>query len=322
MAVQDAVTKQYMSKAEIFADAFNYLIYAGRDIIKPEQLSEMDTTQIAIPYLPGEQGKLNATQKYRDVLKTLSVKTDQSCTYLVLGVENQSSVHYAMPIRNMLYDVLQYEKQVRELAAAHRRKHDAETNAEYLSGLTREDRIIPVITLVVNFGDMRWDGPLSFREMVTQQPEEVLTLLPEYRVCLIDPMAMQDEDFERLHSSLREVLLCIRAQKDKQQMRRLLQADDRFAHLDRDAALVIRAMTHTKFEIDEHAEVVNMCEAIQGMIDDGIMQGRVQGRAEGMNDEKRKIALRLLRMGLSAKQIEEATNLSEDEIAELQTKKQ
>lgn len=215
-----------------------------------------------------------------------------------------------------------YEKQVRELAAAHRRKHDAETNAEYLSGLTREDRIIPVITLVVNFGDMRWDGPLSFCEMVTQQPEEVLALLPEYRVCLIDPMAMQDEDFERLHSSLREVLLCIRAQKDKQQMRRLLQADDRFAHLDRDAALVIRAMTHTKFEIDEHAEVVNMCEAIQGMIDDGIMQGRVQGRAEGMNDEKRKIALRLLRMGLSAKQIEEATNLSEDEIAELQTKKQ
>ncbi|MFR1260627.1 MAG: hypothetical protein ACLSCX_08195 [Oscillospiraceae bacterium] len=125
MALQDTVTKQYMSKGEIFADAFNYLIYSGRQVIRPDQLSEMDTTQIAIPFAPQEQGKPETTQKYRDVLKTLSVKKDKTCTYLVLGIENQSRVHYAMPIRNMLYDVLQYEA-VRELAAKHRQNRDAE----------------------------------------------------------------------------------------------------------------------------------------------------------------------------------------------------
>ena len=72
MALQDTVTKQYMSKGEIFADAFNYLIYSGRQVIRPDQLSEMDTTQIAIPFAPQEQGKPETTQKYRDVLKTLS----------------------------------------------------------------------------------------------------------------------------------------------------------------------------------------------------------------------------------------------------------
>ena len=132
MALQDTVTKQYMSKGEIFADAFNYLIYSGRQVIRPDQLSEMDTTQIAIPFAPQEQGKPETTQKYRDVLKTLSVKKDKTCTYLVLGIENQSRVHYAMPIRNMLYDVLQYEKQVRELAAKHRQNRDAENADEYL----------------------------------------------------------------------------------------------------------------------------------------------------------------------------------------------
>mgnify|MGYP000041981691 FL=1 len=110
MALQDTVTKQYMSKGEIFADAFNYLIYSGRQVIRPDQLSEMDTTQIAIPFAPQEQGKPETTQKYRDVLKTLSVKKDKTCTYLVLGIENQSRVHYAMPIRNMLYDVLDNAK--------------------------------------------------------------------------------------------------------------------------------------------------------------------------------------------------------------------
>ena len=161
-------------------------------------------------------------QKYRDVLKTLSVKKDKTCTYLVLGIENQSRVHYAMPIRNMLYDVLQYEKQVRELAAKHRQNRDAENADEYLSGLTKDDRLIPVITLVINFGDKKWDGPLTFHEMLTEQPEEVLALLPDYKVFLIDPMAMESEDFDKLHSSLREVLHCIKVQRDKQEMRELL----------------------------------------------------------------------------------------------------
>lgn len=258
MALQDTVTKQYMSKGEIFADAFNYLIYSGRQVIRPDQLSEMDTTQIAIPFAPQEQGKPETTQKYRDVLKTLSVKKDKTCTYLVLGIENQSRVHYAMPIRNMLYDVLQYEKQVRELAAKHRQNRDAENADEYLSGLTKDDRLIPVITLVINFGDKKWDGPLTFHEMLTEQPEEVLALLPDYKVFLIDPMSMESEDFDKLHSSLREVLHCIKVQRDKQEMRELLQTDDRFARLDRDAAMVIRTMTNTKFKIDDHSEVVNM----------------------------------------------------------------
>ena len=37
----------------------------------------------------------------------------------------------------------------------------------------------------------------------------------------------------------------------KQEMRELLQTDDRFARLDRDAAMVIRTMTNTKFKIDD-----------------------------------------------------------------------
>ncbi|MFQ9807511.1 MAG: hypothetical protein ACLR07_14480 [Christensenellales bacterium] len=119
MALQDTVTKQYMSKGEIFADAFNYLIYSGRQVIRPDQLSEMDTTQIAIPFAPQEQGKPETTQKYRMSSRRFPSRKTRLCTYLVLGIENQSRVHYAMPIRNMLYDVLQYEKQVRELAAKH-----------------------------------------------------------------------------------------------------------------------------------------------------------------------------------------------------------
>ena len=56
MSIQDTATKQYVSEAEVFADAFNYLIYDGEQVIKPEQLTDMDTTQYVIPYHEDEKG--------------------------------------------------------------------------------------------------------------------------------------------------------------------------------------------------------------------------------------------------------------------------
>ena len=76
MSLQDTVTKQYVSDPKVFADAFNYLIYDGEQVIRPEQLTDLDATQFAIPYREEEEGKPESTQKYRDVLKTLAVKTD------------------------------------------------------------------------------------------------------------------------------------------------------------------------------------------------------------------------------------------------------
>ena len=91
----------------------------------------------------------------------------------------------------------------------------------------------------------------------------------------------------------------------KQEMRELLQTDDRFARLDRDAAMVIRTMTNTKFKIDDHSEVVNMCEAIQGLIDDGI------------RSEKKETALRMVELGFSTQQIAQVLKLSEDDVLKL-----
>ena len=330
MSLQDTVTKQYVSDPKVFADAFNYLIYSGRQVIRPEQLTDLDATQFAIPYREDEEGKPESTQKYRDVLKTLAVKTDEYCTYLVLGIENQSNVHYAMPVRNMLYDAMQYEKQVRQLAAAHRKKHDAATSDEYLSGMNREDKITPVITLVINFGSKKWDGPIRLHEMFSEQPEHILRLIPDYQVLLIDPMSMADTDLGRLNSSLREVLSYIKYQHDQEQMQRLLQEDNRFSELERNAALVIQATTKTELNIKPNAEVVDMCEAIQQMMNNsmqkgvqlgkqqGIQQGIQQGFQQGEHSMQLRIARQMLAAKLPLQQISEMTALSMSELQKLQ----
>ena len=290
-------------------------------MIKPEQLTDMDTTQYVIPYHEDEKGKPEAAQKYRDTLKTLAVKTDDRYTYLVLGIENQSHVHYAMPVRNMLYDAMQLEKQVRDLASQHRKEGKNGTSEEYLSGMKKEDRLSPVITLVINFGGKKWDAPLSLREMYGEQPEKVLPFIQDYRVFMIDPMEMSDNDLQKLNSSLREVLAYIKYQRDKAQMEKLLNEDSKFSCLETNAALVINAMTNAGIAIDPNKEVVNMCEAIRQMVDEGIMLGEKRGEERGeKRGEMQKtlaIARRMLEKNYPIEQVVDLTMLTKQEVEEL-----
>ena len=50
MGAIDTEAKAYLSSPDKVADAFNYWVYGGRDVIKAEALEPMDTTAIALPY--------------------------------------------------------------------------------------------------------------------------------------------------------------------------------------------------------------------------------------------------------------------------------
>ena len=196
--------------------------------------------------------------------------------------------------------------------------------------MSREDKITPVITLVINFGSKKWDGPIRLHEMFSEQPEHILRLIPDYQVLLIDPMSMADTDLGRLNSSLREVLSYIKYQHDQEQMQRLLQEDQRFSELERNAALVIQATTRTELNIKPNAEVVDMCEAIQQMMNNsmqkgvqlgkqqGIQQGIQQGFQQGEHSMQLRIARQMLAAKLPLQQISEMTALSMSELQKLQ----
>ncbi len=100
----DTITKAYVQDASIFADIFNYYVYQGRQVIEPEQLKERDSTKIALPY--GADGAVVPVQKFRDVQKLYAAMTDGKIEYVLYGVENQTEIHYAMPVKNYLYDAL------------------------------------------------------------------------------------------------------------------------------------------------------------------------------------------------------------------------
>lgn len=265
----------------IVADAFNYLIYGGEAVVDPKQLQELDTTEIALPFgSQDEEGKQpeEAVQKYRDVLKSAIIKQDDEAAYILLGIENQTDIHYAMPVRNIIYDALQYGKQVADIAAKHRASEGdskGHSRGEYLSGFYKEDKITPVITLVLHFGANEWDGPLSLHEMMAVKNKNLLNFVQDYQIHLIDPAKLSAEDLKRFSSSLREVIGYIKYSKDKKRLSEFLTDNPRML-IEANAARVIKAVTNTPLDIPEGAEVIDVCKAVEEMMNESEERGELR----------------------------------------------
>ena len=297
MGFTDTVTKAYIRENTVFADAFNYLLYDGKQIIKPENLHTKDITEIAIPFHPEDKissQKLSksAVQKYRDIFKSTVVMNDDEASYILLGIENQSEIHYAMPVRNAIYDALQYGQQVSDIAAHHRKHMDSSsvhTHGEYLSGFLKNDTIAPVITLVIYFGLTPWDGPRSLHEMMDVQNQHLLNFVPDYHIHLLEPHCISDADLQKFSTNLREVMGYIKYANDKQKLATFIHNNPRMI-IERNAAMVINATTHTSINISEKEETIDMCKAIEEMLADakaegenlGLTQGRLEGKFESL----------------------------------------
>ena len=282
IADKDKITKDYMQDNAIFADAFNFLIYDGRQVIKPDQLRQLDTTTVALPYIEGE--KPVPQQRHRDVLKQVIAMEDGRAAY-ILGVENQSDIHYAMPVRNMLYDAMDYTAQVEELAKAHRKSREKPgTRAEFLSGLYKNDKLLPIITLTICFSPDRWDAPLDLHGML-EADEELLRFTNNYYIHLISPADIPDEDFGKFHTELNQALKFIKYSKDKTRLAEVLDADAAYRSLSRKTADMVSIVTNSDLHYAEGKESVDMCEAIEGIKNDylaiGLAKGRIEGRTEG-----------------------------------------
>ena len=308
------VTKEYMRENAVFADAFNYLIYNGKKVIDPAKLKEIDPTEIALPFGDEEKAgedkkgkvqetewssvkngsvrkktagragkKTDAVQKYRDILKSAVIKQDEKMSYVLLGIENQTDVHYAMPVRNAIYDALQYGRQVADIAAEHRRnKNDfsGKNNGEYLSGFLKEDHIRPVITLVIHFGAEEWDGPLSLHEMMSTRDMELLSFVENYRIHLIDPAKLTEEQLDHFSTSLKEVMGYIKYSKNKEQLLKFLHTDTHRS-IEMNAVRVIKTITNTPIEVSEEEEEIEMCKAIEDLIAESEARGRAEGETRG-----------------------------------------
>lgn len=163
MGKEDVYASDYLENAEVFADLVNGVLYHGEQVVKPEELNEQDGELRSVL---GETVKKTIRDK---------VRLWKGTALVVLSVENQTRVDYRMVTRAMLSESMAYDKQWKNLKEKWRRelrnqpgtKREGLTSDEFISGMRKEDKFTPVITIVVYYGKEKpWDGAKTLHELL------------------------------------------------------------------------------------------------------------------------------------------------------------
>lgn len=175
----DTISKDFWRDNEHFADLFNAVLFGGEQVVKPDNLEEMDTDVSGV--IMADDYKLSLG-RFRDVVK----KNFDGVELVVLGLEIQEYIHYGMPLRTMIYDSLGYLKEFEGVRKWNKDNGVKAVDAdEFLSGIKKDDRFHPIINIILYYGEKEWDGPVSLKDMMVDMPERFANLFADYEINLV-----------------------------------------------------------------------------------------------------------------------------------------
>lgn len=243
MGKKDLAEKKLEEYNDVFADIFNTLLFE-KNVIDPEQLKASGTAAL----YKTDDGNLK--EQFRDTLKEY-----QNCKQYAVafyGVENQSAYDATMPVRVMGYDYGSYKQQI----------------------LEGKWPICPVITIVLNFSNVRWTKNKSLYEMMGLSEEEAF-YVQKYQITVFDIAYLEDDVIEKFQSDFKPVA---RFFKDKRLKKRVFTEDrTEIKHADAVAELLSAFTGDEKYrhaipyihKKQEKGEGITMCWVIESYINDG-----------------------------------------------------
>lgn len=278
---KNIVWNDYISDNERFADFINGVVFNGEQVVHPEALTALDTK------LWRKERKKNSYHEFiRDIAKVWEY---QGKKYL-FGLEPEESQHFALPVKYMNYESLEYDRQYKEIVKQHRDRRDLPAE-EYISGFAGTDRLMPVVTIGIYLGEMPWHGSAKMGDMtgMKEMPMEIRKRMAvfwnDFRVNLLDIHRLESVDVFR--TDLREVFGFLKRQGNKADLIRYVEENEAFRYLSEDAFDVLSSYgENIKLELGKEAyrtkEGLDMCTALRELEEDARREGRQEGRQEGL----------------------------------------
>lgn len=214
--------------------------------------------------------------------------------FVILGIENQRKIHYGMPLRVMIYDALSYLKECQIIAGKHKEAGDKATAEEFLSGLHKEDRLHPIITVVIYYDEKPWDGAQSLKDMSGDMPLEVSRVFSDYRMNLLQVREssqyhFDNEDVQTIFEITRYLY-----QREFDKVKKFYGEKV----VKSDVGAVIGVMTGSRRIVEQALESeggMNMCTALEKLEE--------KSREEGRLEMKQETVLSMANLGMPVEQI-------------------
>ena len=290
MAKKAAIVGQWMKNRRRFANVFNAKVFDGAQIIKPEELEPIEGETHML--IQTKDGKKQEVHRYRDITMRWKGKMD----LMILACENQDKIHYAMPVRTMIYDGLSYVQQM-NLMWDLRDETEEITDDEFLSKFCKDDKICPVITLVFYFGEKEWDASLDLYGMfeieeILRANDDLRKYIPNYTINLIDAERLQN--LALFQTDLQVIFGLLKCRKDKQKLKQYVK-DNKvfFKSVDMDTGMVIGAFMNSSnimngMRNQDEGGKVDMCKAMEDWAAEERLEGKLEGEENKLVDQIRK----------------------------------
>ena len=121
---------------------------------------------------------------------------------------------------------------------------------------------------------------MSIHDMLCTKNKRLLDFVPDYRINLIAPTQVPDEDFEKFSTDFRDVMQFIKVSNNQEKVEQLTADNERFKRMSPDTAELINLITDSKLKLTVEEGTVNMCQAIQQMRERSKADGMVEGRLD------------------------------------------
>ena len=265
-------------------------------MVTPEKMRTID---IETQHVEERDGDIRADARFRDLAKIVEV---DDAIYCLFAIEHQSVEDYTMPLRIMEYDVREYLRQVK-------------------SNKGVQVRIKPIITIVMYWKADKWNQPVSVKDMFDKNTVRWLEdnglggYIQDYRMHLFEPGAVKEEDLEKFKTELKDVIAYVKYSKSTEALKGY---NEKYKpDLTKSTVTLINELTNSKYVFIEGKERLDMCEAFEGLIEEGRAKGRTEGRAEELKEKYKSwvtLSNNLKKRGMSNPEIASLLGIPESEL--------
>ena len=274
----DIVVKNYWRNNKQFADLFNAVLFDGEQVIRSDELEDMDTEE---SYVLEHKDYAESIGASRDNVKIRKKSTRYDVALCMLGLESQERIHYAMPMRVMGYDYGTYRKQYEDNAVKYKNGKGLSED-EFMSKMKKTDRFIPIITIVVYYGEKEWDGAISLHGMLNI-PKEMAAFVNDYKLHLVEARK-NDLKLHNLNNkdlfNLLEILLDKNGKLSEIREKAIKYATEH--KVEKSVIMTVAGAANCKMDYNmlEKEGDADMCTVFEETRREGIAEGKAEGKAE------------------------------------------
>ena len=276
MGKKDLWQSDYFDDKARFADMFNGALFCGKQVIASKDLEEADTK------LVHHENSGESISVIRDKVYQWKGQHISICV-----LENQSYIDYRMVFRVMLEEAIGYIKQQKRLFKIRKEEGYKFENDEFLSQMIKDEKFIPVVTLVLYLGKEPWNGARNLYDML-EINSEMKQFVTNYKLNLFD--YHDCKDYSRFKTENRYLFELISNANDENKMDEIIQRYMDGYILDKETIKTLFGMLGIQADINQYKKKTKegvkyqLCKAWNDHKESGRREGIQEGRQEELKE--------------------------------------